>query len=249
MTKLIFFLLLPVFLYAQVPKENSFRFQLNGAVSSPLNSSKAANNNLAGKAIIGGGGGYLFAFRIKNEWYAGLNFNILSYTIDEKSLKETMYKRYQLPGHYTTVTGTAKRATITNINFEIAYKNRTRIIEIEPFVRIGVAMMDGIEESKVMIKRKNSNYTEYKDMGPEQLSYAAASLNAGLRFFKKISRKGGIAASVHYAFAPYNITMKESTTDYLGTDYPGHTFKVYQPFHALQYELGIQFRFYKKQAP
>jgi hypothetical protein len=249
MKKVILLLLFPLATNAQ-NKERSeypFRFQLHGTMATPLFafSNKTGNANIFGQAKMGGGGGWLLAYKIKNEFFAGITFNMMSISLDEPASKELIYNRHHQDSFFTTVNNGIRSVFAAGVSVEVSYKKRYPLLEIEPFARVGFMSLDYNNEASLYKKKKNSNYAETRNLWYEKSSFAPA-FDAGLRIFKRVHWKGGISASVRYTYAPFTITINENGRDYLDQNIARQTFKVKQPFHALQYELGIQFRFYKK---
>lgn len=251
MRQLILLLLFPLAVSAQNKErhEYSFRFQIHGTMATPLLgfSNKTGNHNIYGQSKAGGGGGYLLAFRVKNELFAGITFNMMSISLDEPASKKLIYNRYYHDSFFTTVNNGVRSAFAAGISVEVSYKKRYSLIEVEPFARVGFMSLDYDSEASLYTKKKNSNYAETRNLWYEK-SFFAPAFDAGLRFFKRIHWKGGISASVRYTYAPFTITINETGRDYLEQNIARQTFKVKQPFHALQYEVGLQFRFYKKQS-
>lgn len=251
MRQIILLLLFPLAVSAQNKErhEYSFRFQIHGTMATPLFgfSSKTGNANIFGQAKMGGGGGYLLAYRIKNELFAGITFNMMSINLDEPAGNELMYNRYHQDSFFTTVNNGVRSVFAAGVSVELSYKKRYPLVEVEPFARVGFMSLDFDSNPTVYRKKWNSNYSETKNLWTEK-SHFAPAFDAGLRFFKRIHWKGGISAAVRYTYAPFTIRIDENGQDYLGQDIPEKSYKIKQPFHALQYEVGLQFRFYKKQS-
>lgn len=241
--------ILPITLWADTAKEYPFRFQLFGAGAAPLfNTSKYFNNNnMFGQATIAGGGGYMLSYRVRKKLYIGLVFNVLNYALDDEATKEKVYKRYKKDNYFTTFSQITDGYTIAHFNAEIAYRMNTNVVEIEPFTRIGFATMSLLKSIEFTAKQANSNYMETTSVSQYSTEAFSPSLNAGVRFFKKINKRGGIVASAHYTFSSYRLDIRERSYNHLNEDYPRIISPVKQSIHAIQYELGFQFRFYKKQ--
>lgn len=251
MRLLILLSLLPITLWANTSKEYPFRFQFFGTGAAPLfNTSKYFNNNnIFGQATIAGGGGYMLSYRVRKKIYVGLVFNMLNYSLDEKATKEKAHNRYKKDNYFTTFSQITNGYTIATLNAEIAYRKNTPVLEIEPFARLGFASMGLLKSIEFTSKQANSNYMETTSVSQQSNEAFSPSLNAGVRFFKKINKRGGIVASAHYTFTSYRIDITERSYNHLNEDYPRIENKIKQPVHAIQYELGFQFRFYKKQKP
>lgn len=243
--------ILPITLWANTAKEYPFRFQFFGAGAAPLfSTSKYFNNNsVFGQAAIAGGGGYMLSYRVRKKLYVGLVFNMLIYSLDEKATKEKVYNRYKKDNYFTTFSQINDGYTIATLNAEIAYRKNTHVVEIEPFARIGFASMSLLKSIDFTAKQANSNYMVTTSVSQYSTEAFAPSLNAGVRFFKKINKRGGIVASAHYTFSSFRLDISERSYDHLNQDYPRTENKITQAVHAIQYELGFQFRFYKKQKP
>jgi|GEM_PF-6707609 len=246
---LIILCLLPVTLLAQQPPEEyPFRFQVFGAAAAPLFSTGKHfnNNNLFGQATFAGGGGYMMSYRVRKNFHIGIVFHMLMYTLHEEATRQQAYERYSKSGFYTGISEVNRNYSIATLNVEVAYRKYNPIVETEPFVRIGFASMELQQPTTVTTKQANTNYSETTSLWQAAPETFSPSLNAGVRFFKKINNRAGIAASAHYTYSSYNLDMREDITNHLNERYPLYKVKIKQAVHAIQYEIGLQFRFYKK---
>ena len=130
--------------------------------------------------------------------------------------------------------------SIASIVLDISYRLPVKNIEIEPYIRGGIAGAQNMSHVFVERKMKNSNYEEDFTIESEKRA-PFLYLGAGARVNYPVCKWLYAVASVGYCYGQFNIGIQETKRDFLEVK-TERNYQVSQVVSVTQMEFGFQFR-------
>ncbi len=186
--------------------------------------------------------------RVHKNFHAGIYVNISNFTLNEHKVAEQLRQHFMETEYYTTVNVATGNRSMTSGGFECTYKFRFSFCDIEPYIDLGIAGLNGSGDywyspASVYKKKKNDNY--YEDI---RISLNRSSLffypAIGIRIDKKIHKIFYLTLGLQYNYGETGYNLIYDKTNFFGNT-SSTSVRYNLHISALQIQSGIQLRVFK----
>lgn len=242
--------LLAVTCKAQSSDKRPFRFHMDIGFGLPSKDFKKDKNDhyVVGQATQGWGFGLKASKAVIGNLYLGLTPRMMYYNLERNAIRIQTLALFDNNKHYTDIDVKTQGLFLYYLGGQISWVFNTRVITIEPFIETGVVLgdLDGVSITSKR-KRQNRNYTDSINIYYSNARNPSAMYGIlGLRLNKKLAKRLNVSMSAGYATTgKMQFHFQPELIDYFGNKQELAIFTQENVFKAIQFETGIQFRFFR----
>ncbi len=187
----------------------------------------------------GFGGGFFLSKPIYKGLTIGFALQQEDFKLDRNRAKAFYEAKYADEHFYNDISDT-RMLSVFSMVLDVSYRLSLKTVEIEPYIRGGLAAAQNMSHVFVERKMKNSNYNEDLIIESEN-STNFLYLGAGSRISYPIFKWLYAVGSVGYSYGKFNIGIQETKKDFIEVK-TERNYQVSQVVSVTQMEFGFQFR-------
>lgn len=238
-------------------RERPARLYFCGGYGLPVTKYKdvGIGNSLFDKIREGGGGGFSMTIPVFKKYHLGLGVRNMNYQFHKHLLASEFNNRYQTPGYVTdtSVQDVPQTISFVTLGLEFSRVYSLRFIEIEPYIRCGVAGVSFGYGDRAKVRQYNleKRDVEFINVKPDSIGSKPAMFGcAGVRLNRWILKK-----SLNVSVAAQYLTTSNNQLDFIAerVDFYNNkqfveNFSLKERFTTFQMEFSVQMRIWRNRS-